>query len=142
MADSTRLLESTIGVSSDCLFNLKSTCAPSRTLRTNLPSINGYTFQPSTSSIFMIPGGRRATFLDGNNNVYLKFTVCNGDTTAAGNLMNIDNSAYSFINRIDVGQSSNSQLETIQQANVLNCKLTSNMKQGKVHVRMDGKSHP
>ena len=44
MADSRTLVDSPIGVSSDCLFNLKSTCAPSRSLRTNLPSINGSTF--------------------------------------------------------------------------------------------------
>ena len=118
MADSRTLVDSPIGVSSDCLFNLKSTCAPSRSLRTNLPSINGSTFLGGSSSIFYVPAGRRGTFLDGNNNTYLKFTVVNNDNTV-GNAMFIDNSAYSFINRIDIGQSSNSQLETIQQANVL-----------------------
>ena len=68
--------------------------------------------------IFMIPGGRRNTYLD-NTQSYLKLTIQNNDTTAA-NTMTLDRCGACFINRLDVfGNDGSILLETIQNYNVL-----------------------
>jgi len=116
MTDSSSMLQNQTAVTSDCLFNLKPSASRCRSYRASLPPINGSTFSPSTQIIFMIPGGRRNTYLD-NTQTYLKLTVQNNDAT---NAFNLDRCGSCFINRLDVfGNDGSILLETIQQYNVL-----------------------
>ena len=116
MSDSTNIIANQIGVSSECLFKMKASAAPSRSVKCNVIASNAANFVGGTS-IFNIPSERRATFLD-QSGLYLKFCVLNNDPLI-GNGVYVDNSAYSFINRIDILQGSQ-QLETLQAINVYN----------------------
>jgi hypothetical protein len=100
-----------VGLTNDCLFNLKPNSVRSRTYRASIPAMNSQTFVASTQMIFSIPCGRRNSYLD-NTMSYLKFTVYNPDTVTT-NFITIDNNAANFIDRLDVFHSS-TMLETIQ----------------------------
>jgi len=118
MTDSSSMLQNQTAVTSDCLFNLKPSASRCRSYRASLPPINQSQFAPGTQMIFMIPGGRRNTYLD-NTQTYLKLTIQNNDTTI-GNTMTLDRSGACFINRLDVfGNDGSVLLETIQNYNIL-----------------------
>ena len=85
MTDSSSMLQNQTAVTSDCLFNLKPSASRCKSYRASLPPINGSTFTPGTQMIFMIPGGRRNTYLDVTQ-TYLKLTIQNNDTTAANTM--------------------------------------------------------
>ena len=131
-SDASGLVGNTIGVSSDCLYNLKPTAGSSRAYRASIPSSNASQFVGGQVGIFYVPSGRKNTFLQQDSS-YLKFTVQNNDT-APLNCFNIDNMAGCFINRIDIYHSSN-LIETIQGANLLysylfDCQILPSGKQG------------
>jgi len=118
MTDSSSMLQNQTAVTSDCLFNLKPSASRCKSYRASLPPINASSFLPGVQMIFMIPGGRRNTYLDTTQS-YLKFTIVNLDTTI-GNTMTLDRSGACFINRLDVfGNDGSLLLETIQNYNVL-----------------------
>ena len=114
---STLLLPNQIGVSSDCLYNLKPSSVRARSYRASIPSSNKSTFNPGDTIIAYIPGGRKNTYLDPAQS-YIRFTVRNGDTTGTTAKMFIDNMASCFFNRLDTYHSGN-LLDSIQQYNVL-----------------------
>jgi hypothetical protein len=131
-SDASGLVGNTIGVSSDCLYNLKPTAGSSRAYRASVPSSNASTFTGGQVGIFYIPSGRKNTFLQQDSS-YLKFTVQNNETDPL-KYFNIDNMAGSFINRIDIYHSSN-LIETIQGANLLysylfDCQILPSAKHG------------
>ena len=107
-------------LTSDMMLGLKPSAPKSRSYRLSVAPINKSTFAPADQMIFELPTGRRGTWLDQSQS-YLKFTVQCTTTTACtqtiannGNGVNIDNTAYSFIQRLDVYNSSN-LLETINE---------------------------
>ena len=99
MSDSSSLVANQVAVTSDLLYNLKPSAVRSRSMRTSIPSSNQTTFVGTNVAIFQVPSGRRSTFLDGQQS-YLRFTVQNNDV--ATNQFYIDNTAASFILRIDI----------------------------------------
>jgi hypothetical protein len=103
-----------MGVTSDCLFNLKTSAGRSRSYRASLAPVNKSSFSSGDTMIFYLPGGRRNTYLDPTQS-YLRLTVANTDEAVA---ISFDSTAYSVINRLDIFHASN-LLETIQQYNVL-----------------------
>jgi hypothetical protein len=120
MTDSSSLIQNQVAVSSDALYTLKPSSVRARAYRASIPTSNKADFNPSETSIFYIPGGRRNTYLDPQQS-YLRFTVQNNDTSG-NNFFNVDSTAACFINRIDTFHGS-ALLETIQQYNScrLNC---------------------
>jgi len=116
MTDSSSMLQNQTAVTSDCLFNLKPSASRCRSYRASLPPINMSAFSPGTQITFIIPGGRRNTYLDCSQ-TYLKFTVNNLDAT---NPILTDRSGACFINRLDVfGNDGSILLETVQTYNIL-----------------------
>jgi len=116
MTDSSSMLQNETAVTSDCLYNLKPSASRCRSYRASLPPINNSSFTPGIQMIFMIPGGRRNTFLD-TTQTYLKLTIQNNDTT---NALTLDRSGACVINRLDVfGNDGLILLETIQNYNTL-----------------------
>ncbi len=116
MTDSSVLLPNQVGLTSDCLFNLKPSAVRSRSYRASVLPTNKTVFNPTDTCIIYVPGGRRNTYLDVGQS-YIRFSVKNNDTTAS-NAMYMDGCAASVINRLDVFHGSN-LLETIQAYNVL-----------------------
>ena len=119
MTDTSSLLPNHVGITSDCLYNLKPSAVRSRSYRASVLPTNGGTRNPGDTTILYIPGGRRASYLDCQQ-TYLKYTVNNTDSS--GNI-NFDGCGASVINRIDVFHGSN-LLETIQGYNNLACYIT------------------
>jgi len=117
MTDSSSMLQNQTAVTSDCLYNLKPSASRCRSYRASLAPINGgASFSPSTQIIFMIPGGRRNTFLD-TTQTYLKLTIQNNDAT---NAFILDRCGACVISRLDVfGNDGSILLETIQNYNIL-----------------------
>lgn len=103
-------------LTSDMLLGLKP-CAPkSRSYRISIAPINKSTFTGGDQMIFELPTSRKGTWLDQSQS-YLKFTVQFQSTSAAASGANgiyIDNTAYSFFQRLDVLHGSN-QLESINE---------------------------
>jgi hypothetical protein len=106
-------------LTSDMLLGLKTYAPKSRSYRVNISPSNKNTFSPQDQIIFDIPTGRKGTWLD-QSQTYLKFSVQFASTAASPATtvdmkgINIDNSAYSFIQRLDVFNGSN-PLESINQ---------------------------
>ena len=123
-------------LTSDMLYGLKPSAPKSRSYRLNISPINMSVFSPGTQIIFEVPSGRAGTYLD-NSETYLKFSVqCTSTVACAvgGSGIYIDNTAYSFIQRVDTYHSSN-LLESIneygQLANfILDTSLTKSDKEG------------
>jgi len=116
--DTSQLLPNSAAVSSDCLFNLKSSSVRTRTFRASIHSSNKSLFAPNDMAIFYIPGGRKNCYLDPSQ-TYIRYTVKNNDTTVSvNNYIQFDGSGASVINRIDVYHGSN-LLESVQSYNVL-----------------------
>ena len=123
-------------LTSDLLYGLKPAAPKSRSYRLNIAPLNKSVFQPLDQMIFEVPTGRQGTYLD-NSQTFLKFSVQCSSTSAVaqGNTgIYVDNSAYSFIQRVDTYHSSN-LLESIneygQLANfIIDTSLTKSDKEG------------
>ena len=103
-------------LTSDMMLGLKPSAPKSRSYRLSLPALNKATFSGGDSMIFEIPCGRKGSWLDQSQS-YLKFSVqcqTNGACTIGGTGVYLENSAYGFIQRLDVLNSSNT-LESINE---------------------------
>ena len=103
-------------LTSDMLLGLKPSAPKSRSYRISIAPINKSVFNPGDQIIFEFPTGRKGTWLDQSQS-YLKFSVQFSATAAVavgGSGIYLDNSAYSFIQRMDIYNSSN-LLETINE---------------------------
>ena len=101
-------------VSSDLLLGLKSSAVKSRSYRISIPPINKSSFVGQDMIVWELPTGRRGTFYDASQS-YLKFSVSvqtTADSAQGGSGVYLDNSAYSFLQRLDIYNGSN-LLETI-----------------------------
>jgi len=75
----------------------------------SIAPINKSVFNPNDQIIFELPTSRKGTWLDQSQS-YLKFSVQFASTTACGqggSGIYLDNSAYSFLNRLDIFHGSN-----------------------------------
>jgi hypothetical protein len=113
MTDSASLIANQQALSSDVLYNMKPSVVRCRSYRASIPSSNKSTFAPSDTVIAYVPC-RRNCFLDTANS-YIRFTIKNTDEA---DLFYVDNTASSFINRLDVYHGSN-LLETVGNYDVL-----------------------
>jgi len=105
-------------LTSDMLLGLKPSAPKSRSYRISVAPLNKSVFAPGDQMIFELPTGRRGTWLDQTQS-YLKFSVQVASTAASEATTGrtgvyVDNSAYSFIQRLDIYNSSN-LLETINE---------------------------
>ena len=103
-------------LTSDMLLGLKPSAPKSRSYRINVAPLNKSVFVGGDQIIIELPTGRKGTWLDQSQS-YLKFSVQCASTAAAnvgGTGIYLDNSAYSFIQRLDIYNSSN-LLETINE---------------------------
>ena len=129
-------------LTSDMLLGLKPSAPKSRSYRLNVAPLNKTVFTGSDQMIFEIPCGRKGTWLDQSQS-YLKFSVQVGANAACAVGVNnagiysgiyVDNSAYSFLQRLDIYHSSNlleTQNEYGQLANFLmDTSLTQSDKAG------------
>lgn len=114
MTDTSQLIPNQLAITSDCMYNLKPSAVRGRSYRISVPTTNKSQFNPGDMAVFYLPGGRRNTYLDTTQS-YLRFTIRNTDLT---NALNVDNTATSIFNRLDVFHASN-LLESVQQINVL-----------------------
>ena len=103
-------------LTSDMLLGLKPAAPKSRSYRTSIAPINKSVFAPGDHIIFELGTGKRGCWLDQSQS-YLKFSVQFASTAAAtsgGAGIYLDNSAYSFFQRMDIYNNSN-LLETINE---------------------------
>jgi hypothetical protein len=123
-------------LTSDLLYGLKPSAPKSRSYRISIAPLNKNVFAPLDQCIFEIPTGRPGTYLD-NSETYLKFSVQCASTAGSavgGSGVYLENSAYSFFQRIDTYHSAN-LLESIneygQLANfIIDTSLTKSDKEG------------
>ena len=128
-------------LTSDLLYGLKPSAPKSRAYKVNIAPVNKSVFVGGDQIIFEIPSGRPGSYLD-NTETYLKFSVqCTSTAavgantgSASGTGIFVDNSAYSFFQRVDTYHSSN-LLESINEygqiANmILDTSLTQSDKAG------------
>ena len=125
-------------LTSDMLLGLKPSAPKSRSYRISVAPLNASVFAPGSQMIFELPTGRKGTWMDQSQS-YIKFSVqCQSTNNVAANAVNngiyVENSAYSFIQRLDIYNSSN-LLETVneygQLANFLiDTQLTQSNKAG------------
>ncbi len=121
-------------LTSDMLLGLKPSAPKSRSYRISIAPTNKSVFLPGDQIVWELPTSRRGTWLDQSQS-YLKFSVQFASTAAApSGGINLDNSAYSFFQRLDIFHSSNlieSQNEYGQLANFLiDTSLTQSDKAG------------
>jgi hypothetical protein len=105
-------------LTSDMMLGLKPSAPKSRSYRVNLPPSNKAVFTALDQMIFDVPTGRPGTWLDQSQS-YLRFSVQFSSTAAAnatygGTGIYLDNTAYSFFQRMDIYHSSN-LLESINE---------------------------
>ena len=98
-------------LTSDMMYGLKPSAPKSRSYRQNIAPSNASSFAASSTMIFDIPTGRAGTYLD-TSLTYLKFSVQVTSTAAApanpySTGVFVENSAYSFIQRMDIFHASN-----------------------------------
>jgi len=98
-------------LTSDMLLGLKPSAPKSRSYRINVAPLNKSTFTPLDQIIIELTTGRKGTWLDQSQS-YLKFSVEFTSTnvvnaTPGGTGIYLDNSAYSFFQRLDIYNSSN-----------------------------------
>ena len=119
------------GISSDLLLGLKPSAPKSRSYRISIAPMNKAIFVGQDAIIIELPVSRKGTWLDQSQS-YLKFTVQVQTTAAAqqgGSGVYLDNTAYSFFQRLDVFNASN-QLETINNyADLCNILLDTSLSQ-------------
>jgi hypothetical protein len=102
----------------DMLLGLKPAAPKSRSYRISIAPMNKNVFIGGDQCIFELPVGRKGTWLDQSQS-YLKFSVQLASTAACATGYGssgpyIENTAYSFIQRMDIYNSSN-LLETINE---------------------------
>jgi hypothetical protein len=103
-------------LTSDMLYGLKPSAPKSRFYRINVSPLNKSTFVALDQVIIELPTGRKNTWLDQSQS-YLKFSVqctSNVAATEGGSGIYLENTAYSFIQRLDIYNSSN-LIETINE---------------------------
>ena len=105
-------------LTSDMLLGLKPSAPKSRSYRISVAPLNASVFAPGSQMIFELPTGRKGTWMDQSQS-YIKFSVqCQSANAVAANAANngiyVENSAYSFIQRLDIYNSSN-LLETVNE---------------------------
>jgi hypothetical protein len=104
-------------VTSDMMLGLKPGAPRSRSYRISQAPLNASTFAPGSQCSVELPTGRKGTWLDQSQS-YLKFSVQMTSTAACAYTVAtgiyLDNSAYSFIQRVDIYNSSN-LLESINE---------------------------
>ena len=105
-------------LTSDMLLGLKPSAPKSRSYRISVAPLNASVFAPGSQMIFELPTGRKGTWMDQSQS-YIKFSVqCQSTNNVAANAANngiyVENSAYSFIQRLDIYNSSN-LLETVNE---------------------------
>jgi len=98
-------------LTSDMLLGLKPSAPKSRSYRINVAPLNKSVFAPGEQIIIELPTGRKGTWLDQSQS-YLKFSVQFASTNAVNAIpgsagMYIENTAYSFFQRLDIYHSSN-----------------------------------
>lgn len=96
-------------VSSDLLLGLKPSAPKSRSYRISIPPINKSSFFGQDMIVFELPTGRRGNFYDPSQS-YLKFSVqvqTTADVAQGSTGVYLDNSAYSFFQRLDIYNGSN-----------------------------------
>ena len=96
-------------LTSSMILGLKPAAPRSRSYRASIPALNKAVFSPGDQIIIEIPTNRKGTWLDQSQS-YFKFSVQAASTvaaTAGGSGVYLDNSAYCFIQRLDVINSSN-----------------------------------
>ena len=98
-------------LTSDMMLGLKPSAPKSRSYRISVAPLNASLFAPGSQVIFELPTGRRGTWLDQSQS-YLKFSVqvCSAAACAVnvvGGGIYTENTAYSFIQRLDIYHSSN-----------------------------------
>ncbi len=106
----------TTSLTSDMALGLKPSAPKSRSYRMNIPAMNKQSFTALDQIVIEIPSGRRNNWLDQSQS-YLKFSVqcvTGSATPVGGQGIYLDNSAYSFFQRLDIYNSSN-LLETINE---------------------------
>lgn len=120
MSDSSQInIPNSIALTSDVMYTLKPSAPRSRAYRLSVAPLNKNTFIAGDQCIIEIPTGRKNTYYDPSQS-YLKFTVqCATNVASAANTpgstgVYIENTAYSFWQRLDVYNSSN-LLETINE---------------------------
>ena len=114
MTDTNQFFPNPKAISSDLMYSVKSGAVPGRAYRASIQSTNSQMYQPGGLAVAYIPCGRQNTYLD-NTQSYIRYTVQQNSST---NSFNIDNTAFCFLNRLDVFHGSN-LLDTMQQTNVL-----------------------
>lgn len=100
----------------DMQLGLKPSAPRSRSYRLSVAPLNKSVFAPADQMIFEIPTSRKGTWLDQSQS-YLKFSVQCASTASAlagGSGIYVENSAYSFIQKLDIYHSSN-LLESINE---------------------------
>ena len=103
-------------LTSDMCLGLKPSAPKSRSYRISVAPLNKNVFAPGDQIIFELPTGRKGTWLDQSQS-FIKFSVQFTSTAACavgGTGIYVDNTAYSFIQRLDIYNSSN-LLETINE---------------------------
>lgn len=137
MTDTSSLLPNNVGITSDLNFSLKPSAVRSRSYKASILPSNGQTQACGNQSIFMIPGGRKNSYLDTTQS-YIRYNVVNNDTN---NALCFDVCGGCVINRLDVFHAS-SLLESIQSYNqlytyILDCQTTSSQRQGLLSYGFD-----
>ncbi len=105
-------------LTSDMLLGLKPSAPKSRSYRISVAPLNASVFAPGSQMIFELPTGRKGTWMDQSQS-YIKFSVqCQSANAIAANAATngiyVENTAYSFIQRLDIYNSSN-LLETVNE---------------------------
>ena len=106
----------TTALTSDLNYGLKPSAPKSRSYRISVAPMNKSSFQGGDQIIIELPTGRKNTYFDQSQS-FFKFSVScttTADASIGGSGVYLDNSAYSFIQRMDIYNSSN-LLETINE---------------------------
>jgi len=123
-------------LTSDMLLGLKPSAPKSRSYRLSVAPMNKSVFSGGDQVIIELPTGRKGTWLDQSQS-YLKFSVqCKAAADTPANYASagifVENTAYNFIQRLDIYNSSN-LLETMNEYgqlcnHVIDCSLTQSDK--------------
>jgi len=119
-------------LTSDMMLGLKPSAPRSRSYRLSVAPLNKTVFTSTDQIIFELPTGRRGTWLD-QSQTYLKFSMqCASTAASAQNLATgvfVENTAYSFFNRLDVYHSSNLLEQISEYGQLTNMLLDSQLTQ-------------
>lgn len=114
MSDPSQMhIPNSVALTSDLMYNLKPSAPRSRSYRLSVAPLNKSSFVGGDQIIIELPTGRKNTFLDQSQS-YIKFSVQVVTPNTANSSVNLENTAYSFFQRLDVYNSSN-LLETINE---------------------------